>query len=95
MTILNWEEFNKEKQGFFNRHDNDFETFTSAMHEDGSYHKTYCFADNAQWNELMRPITEETEVEVRRAKVKVKVELLETEAWSTDDAHSIFTYEAW
>lgn len=88
------------KQAFIKKHSKaEWTVNTSGMDADGKYYKTYTFTDGAQMFEVNRPVWEtvEAEVEVKGIKVKIsdKVKMLETEAWNTDDAHSVRFYEKW
>lgn len=90
---MTYQEFSAIKRQFFKKHNSDFTANTSPMNQDGSYHKDYIFEDGAQWTECMRPVWREATVQVENVEIKVNVKLFETEAWSTDDATSIFYYE--
>ena len=86
------------KRAFIQKHSKDDWTVdTSSMDADGKYCKTYNFTDGAQLIEINRPVYEtvEVEVEVKGIKVTIKdtVKLFETEAWNTDNAHSVKFYE--
>ena len=94
MTYLDY------KRAFIEKHRKaDWTVETSAMDADGKYCKVYTFTDGAQLIEVNRPVYEtvEAEVEVKGVRVKIqdKVKLFETEAWNTDNAHSVRFYEKW
>lgn len=92
MTV-NYETYNSEKKAFFKKHHNDFECDTSSMDEYGRYYKTYTFADNAIWYEVMSPEYVSQEIEVKMCKVTVEVKMFRTEYFNTDDAKSRYYYE--
>lgn len=93
MRIVSAENYATQKKYWFAAHDNDFVCDTSTMDEYGQYHKTYTFADGAQWFENMRPVWEMVEAEVRKVNVKLEVKLFETEFYNTDNADSFYYYE--
>lgn len=93
MKIVTAAEYEKMKIDFLHRH-NDWTVTTSEMNEYGEYYKTYYCTDDSWWREQMRPVYLEKEITVRGCTVKVTVKLLETEAYSTEDAQSIYYYEA-
>lgn len=91
MTV-GYKEYMTEKLDFISKHNHDFIVDTSPMDDYGCYYKTYFFADGAVWNEKMSPETCPAVAEVHGIKVKVDVEMLKTEFWSTESG-SKFLYE--
>lgn len=92
MTVK-FNEYNEDKNSFFKKHNYNFKCDTSSMDEYGRYHKEYVFEDGAVWYEVMSPTWQNVEVEVKLVKVVVKVKLLSTEFWSSDNASSKYYYE--
>lgn len=94
MNIVTTAEYEKLKIKFLHKH-KDWEVDTSPMDSDGIYDKIYKCADGANWIEVRRPVKTVQEIEYRKAKCRVSVDLLEIEGWSTDNSKSIFCYEQW
>ena len=82
----------KDKENFFKKHNNDFDTYTSSLNEPDSYHKEYIFRDGAEWHEVTKPTYELKEVEIKMCKLSVEVKMLRTEFWSTE-TYSKFYYK--
>lgn len=98
MTIVRYPEYDKEKQEFFRKHKHDFEVFTSPMDKNSRYMKTYLFADNSVWYEVITTAKEfiaDAVAEVRGVEIPIKqvVTLCETEYWNTDNAGTKYLYE--
>ena len=87
-------EYEASKKNFFKKHNNDFNTETSPMMND-TYHKEYMFRDGAIWYEVIRPVYEKVEVEVRKVKTQIDIKLCEVEYWNTDNANSMTYCERW
>lgn len=91
---MTYKEFEDRKKKYFSKHDFNFTTHTSPMDENGVYHKEYVFADGFIWYEryekIVRTIITDTEY---NCKVKVDIELFETESWNSEDAKSVYLYE--
>ena len=89
--------YTEEKQKFFEKHNFDYHVTTDSM-ENNKYLKTYCFADNAVWYELMGQVEEPVEITVELhglpITVKQTVKFAKTEYWSTESA-SNYLYERW
>ena len=83
MTVT-YNEYRNDKQKFFKKHKNDFNTYTSPLDEYNRYYKTYTFADGAIWTEVMSTEWETAEVEVKKVKVTVEVKMFRTEYYSTE-----------
>ena len=96
MNIITTSEYEKRKIAFLHKH-SDWTVEISPVDEYGRYHKTYACTDGAVWTEINEPVyeTAEAEVEVKGVKftIKQEVKLFRTEAWSTDDATSIYCFE--
>lgn len=92
MNILTSKQYETEKYNFLNKH-NDWQVETSQMNEYGSYHKEYICDNGDIWYEVMRPIHETVEFEVKGVKFEQTVELFEVEFWNNKDANSKFYYE--
>lgn len=90
MTIVNSKEYYERIRKFVEKHEV-IRVETSAF-EDGQWHKTY-ICENATGYEINREVWEETEVEVKGVKCNVKIHLLETEWFDSDNASSIYMYE--
>lgn len=78
----------------------DWTVHTSPMRDDGSYVKTWRFADEAELVEVNRPIWRKAEADVElvpgvTARISQNVQLLESEMWNTDNAKSVKFYERW
>ena len=86
-------EYVKIRKAFFNKHHNNFKTYTSPIDEYDTYHKTYVFNDNAQWSEVLGPYYETVNVMVKEVPIKVNIKLFRVEYYSTDDATSRYYYE--
>ena len=93
MDILNYDEYNEYKLNFIKNHKSDYEATTSPMDEYGIYYKDYTFIDGHALYEIMRPVYKTIDIEVNKVKIKVTVKLLETEAYNTEDSHSVYYYE--
>ena len=83
-TTVTSKEYFAEKKKFFNKHKNSFDVYTSPMDEYDRYNKIYTFSDGAQWYEAMTPVTDSTEIELKKCKVTVEVKFLRTEFWSSE-----------
>lgn len=96
MNIISTKEYEVRKIAFLHKHE-DWKVETSPMDEYGRYHKTYACTDGAVWTEINEPeyqtVDVETEVRGLTVKIKQEVKLFRTEAWSTEDATSIYCYE--
>ena len=90
--IVKVDEYLNDKKSFFNKHNNDF-TCETECSLDEYYRKTYIFADNAIWYEIMMKVDETVEVKKYFCTFNCKIELVETEYWSTDNAESKKYYE--
>ena len=93
-SIVSVEEYNAMKNIFFKKHNNDFECQTegySAEH----YNKTYMFEDGSTWYESMSREQLVEEIEVKKCKVYVNVDLMRIEFWSSDHSESHYYYEPW
>ena len=88
----------KYKIDFIKKHDCDYQIHTSNLSENGTYHKEYIFNDGAILYEVNTIITELKEItfEVNGLQYNKTVEVLQnrTELWTTDDAHSVYFYDA-
>ena len=98
MAQVNYSQYDAEKHEFFKKHDNDFQVYTSPMDEYSRYMKTYLFADNAVWYEVITTAKEfilETTGEVKGIQFPIRqtVKLCETEFWNSDNASSKYLYE--
>lgn len=85
---------NEYKREFISRHgEHGWHVETSGIDSDGKYVKEWMFWDGAQLIEVVRPVWEQAEVNVKGVKLTVDVKLVETECWNSDDAHSRKWYE--
>ena len=92
--IVKVDEYLNDKKSFFSKHNNDFNCETEGSSAE-YYRKTYIFADNAIWYEVMRKVYEPVEIEKYFCIFRYDLELFETEYWSTDNADSKKYYEKW
>lgn len=86
-------EYRNIKDKFFDKHNHDFQTYTSAMDSYGRWYKDYCFADGSLWHEDYYPTWEYAKVTIHEVVIDVEVKMLRTEYYSTDDAESRYVYE--
>lgn len=93
MRVLNYQEYMKEKEEFFSKHNHEYAVDTSSLRPDGTYYKSYNFSDGANWYEVAMPTFEKVEVEVKKVKVNVEVKMLRTEFFNTDTGTSSYYYE--
>lgn len=81
------EDFDKEKQTFFKKHNFDYHVFTSN-NENNSYIKMYTFTDGAEFYERFAYVEEDMPVEVEVHGLifnkKVTVKYYTTEYWSSE-----------
>lgn len=93
MKVLHsYKEYFDYKLDFLNKH-GDWSVETSPMNEYGEWHKAYICTDEATFYENMRPVYKDAEVVVCGVTIPVKVKLLETEMYNSDDAGSVYYYE--
>lgn len=92
---VTYEVYNDDKNQFFTRHDWDFELTTSPMADDGSYIKTYAFADSSVFFERMSHVVESVNVTVHGVQVETKVELQKITYWSLDNSRERSYFERW
>lgn len=85
-------DYKTEKERFFKKHNNNFDTYTSSLDEYDFYHKEYIFRDGAEWHEVMGLTYELKEIEIKGCKLSVEVKMLRIEFWSTE-TYSKFYYE--
>lgn len=90
---VKYEEYEEDMSKFFAKHNHDFKIDTSPITSKGTYSKTYMFSDGAVWYEHMSPVKEEVDVEVHNTKVSVKIKLLRTEYYSSENSKSKYYYE--
>lgn len=90
--VATYNEYQKEKLAFFEKHNYDYIVETSSMDEYGTYYKTYRFNDNAVWSERTSPQYVQVNVEVYKVQATAEVKMLCTEYWSTE-TKSKFYYE--
>lgn len=93
MRVLNYQEYMKEKEAFFKKHNYDYSVNTSSLKPDGAYSKEYGFSDSANWSEVMMPTLESVEVEIKKVKINVEVKMLRTEFYNSDTGVSSYYYE--
>ena len=79
-------------QAFINKHGpvGDWTVHTSTMQADGTYVKTWHFADGAELIGVNRAVWRKAEADVEvvpgvSARISQDVKLFETEMWNTDD----------
>lgn len=94
MNIIKYSDYDNIKKDFFRKHKNDF-TIDTTGNSAEYYRKTYVFNDGAIWYEVMTKVTQKVEITVNLCDVKVYVDLMQTEFWSTDESNSSFYYEKW
>ena len=82
-----------DKNNFFKKHNYDFICETSSMDKYGNYSKTYSFADNSKWFELMSIEYCKEVVEVKKCKMEIEVKMFRTEFFNTDSGYSKIYYE--
>lgn len=96
MITVPEKEYWEMKKKFFNKYPIE-QIITSAMDENGGYHKTYLCEKNVQWFEVYSYCyeTKDVEVEIKNCKVKqeISVKLFRTEFWNTKTGNSYLTYE--
>jgi len=93
MRVVDYKTYSEEKKRFMEAHNYDYRIETSPMEPDGTYHKIYMFADDAEWTEVMRPVYEKSIVEIKKVNFQVEVKMLETEYFNTDSSTSSYYYE--
>lgn len=94
MNWVKYDEYNDLKIKFFTKHHNDFskeESGTSAEY----YRKTYVFADNAIWYEVMTKEYVSSTVNIYGCKIPVEVPVLRTEFWTNETSESTYYFEPW
>lgn len=94
--IVRQSEYENDKQAFFSSHRNDWKQSTHGNSAE-DYQKTYAFSDGAVWYESMTKETVEELVylETYKCSIKVRVDVMRIEYWSTDDSRSKCYYEQW
>jgi len=90
---VTYQDYSNRKIGFFNRHGNDCNVYTSNITELGVYCKEYSFRDGAVWYERMSPVTESAVACLHGIRIPVEVRLFKTEFWDTDCSKSRYYYE--
>lgn len=95
MTEVTNEVFNEDKNYFFTRHNWDYEIRTSPLENDGSYIKTYSFADGANWYEKVSPLETVVTATSHGVQFDAKVKLCKTDYWSSDISRERTYFELW
>lgn len=93
MNVVSYDEYYNEKKHFFQKH-RDFQVETKGTSAE-YYSKTYVFDDGAIWYEVMRRVSESGDVEIKKCKVNVEIDFLQTEFWSNENSESAYYYEVW
>lgn len=93
MYIVRQTEYEDAKREFFAKHQNDFNLETTGNSAE-YYRKIYTFSDGASWYEVMMKVTKEVDVTVNCCNVRINIDFLQTEYWSSE-SNSKFYYEQW
>lgn len=98
MKVLSYLEFATEKNEFFNKHNYDYkvEDKIDTNPEDGSFgkcYKQYTFKDGGVWCEGAHEVCETAVVEIKKVNVEVRVKMIKTVFWNTDNPENRCYYE--
>ena len=94
--VVRVEQYESDKQEFFMAHKNDFHLSRHGNSAE-DYQKVYSFSDGSTWYESMTRETVEELVyfETCKCNIKVRIDVMKVEYWSTDDSKSKCYYEQW